>query len=62
MINKINKRNKSWLLRVFNPLGSVNLVDRIFIAPQKRDEGCAETGFFAAGRPDKVCHFFITRN
>ena len=46
MINKINKRNKSWLLRVFNPLGSVNLVDRIFIAPQKRDEGCAETGFF----------------
>ncbi len=46
MINKINKRNKSWLLRVFNPLGNVKLVDRIFIAPQKRDEGCVETGFF----------------
>jgi hypothetical protein len=46
MINKINKRNKSWLLRVFNPLGSVNLVDRLFIAPQKRDGGCVETGFF----------------
>jgi hypothetical protein len=46
MIERINKRNKSWLLRVLNPFGRVKLADRIFIAPQKRDEGCAENGFF----------------
>jgi len=53
MINKINKRNKSWLLRVFNPLGSVKLVDRLFIAPQKRDGGCVETGFFEVPKNSK---------
>ena len=46
MINKINKRNNSWMLRTFGSFGKTKVVDRIFIAPQKRDEGCGEAGFF----------------
>jgi len=46
IIEKINKRNSSWMLRMFKGMGLVKIVDRILIAPQKRDKGCAEFGFF----------------
>ena len=45
MVEKINKYNSSWLLKVFKVFGKVKLVDRIYIAPQKRDPWTKETGF-----------------
>ena len=54
MIEKINKRNNSWLLRTLgSAVGRVALVDRIFIAPQKRDVGCKESGFYEVPKNSK---------
>ena len=53
IINKINRRNDSWLTRKFGKLGKVKMVDRIFIAPQKRDEGCLESGFLEVPKNKK---------
>jgi hypothetical protein len=46
MIEKINKRNSSWMFRTFKGFGKVKAVDRIFLAPQKRDVAEEEVGFF----------------
>ena len=45
MLNRINKRNNSWFLKHFG--GSrAKIIDRVFIAPQKRDAACEEVGFW----------------
>ena len=45
MLKLLNKRNRSWLLKTFRGQ-RVKLVDRVFIAPQKRDGSCQENGFW----------------
>jgi hypothetical protein len=52
MLKLINQRNNSWLLKSFRRQ-RVKLVDRIFIAPQKRDPGCQENGFWEVEKNSK---------
>jgi len=45
MLKRINKRNKSWFLKHIRG-HRTKIIDRIFIAPQKRDAACEEIGFW----------------
>jgi len=55
MVELLNRRNNSWFLKSVrgNSKKKVAIVDRIFIAPQKRESTCAETGFFEVPKNSK---------
>lgn len=55
MIELLNERNNSWFLKAVrgNSKKKVAIVDRVFIAPQKRESNCAETGFFEVPKNSK---------
>tara|TARA_B100000941_G_C28463456_1_gene532097 strand:- start:192 stop:1319 length:1128 start_codon:yes stop_codon:yes gene_type:complete len=52
MIDKINKRNNSWFLKHFKGKRA-KVIDRVFIAPQKRDSKCEELGFYEVKKNKK---------
>jgi hypothetical protein len=52
MLKLINKRNNSWFLKSFRRK-RVKLIDRVYIAPQKRDLSCEESGFWEVQKNTK---------